>query len=126
MLPRYESAARRYPKIGRAWANLAFVQLKGEQAHKSVESYQKALNLGFRNPATLYNLGCASAQAGNTDAAFQFLAKAEKAGFDVHGYAQWDDDLAPLKADPRWNELKDRWQEEEGQKDREKNIKNYD
>jgi len=74
----------------------------------------------------LYNLGCASAQAGNTDAAFQFLAKAEKAGFDVHGYAQWDDDLAPLKADPRWNELKDRWQEEEGQKDREKNIKNYD
>ena len=126
VLPRYESAVRRYPRIGRAWANLAFVQLKGEQAHKSVESYQKALNLGFRNPATLYNLGCASAQAGNTDAAFQFLAKAEKAGFDVHGYAQWDDDLAPLKADPRWNELKDRWQEEEGQKDREKNIKNYD
>lgn len=119
VLPRYEVTARRYPRIGRAWANLGFIQLKGDDAHKSVESYQKALNLGFRNPATLYNLGCASAQAGNTDAAFKFLDKAEKAGFDVHGYAQWDDDLDPLKADPRWNELKDRWQEEEGQKDRE-------
>lgn len=123
-LPRYESVARHYPRVGRAWFNLGFIQLKGEQAHKSVDSYQKALNLGFRNPATLYNLGCASAQAGNNDAAFKFLAKAEKAGFDVHGYAQWDDDLDPLKADPRWNELKDRWQEEEGQKDRE-DIKKY-
>ncbi|HET6463682.1 MAG TPA: M56 family metallopeptidase, partial [Candidatus Krumholzibacteria bacterium] len=118
-LPRYELTARRYPRIGRAWANLGFIQLKGDDAPRSVESYQKALNLGFRNPATLYNLGCASAQAGNTDAAFKFLDKAEKAGFDVQGYAQWDDDLDPLKADPRWDELKDRWQEEEGQKDRE-------
>ncbi len=125
-LPHYESVARRYPRVGRAWFNLGFIQLKGEQAHKSIESYQKALNLGFRNPATLYNLGCASAQAGNTDAAFTFLARAEKAGFDVHGYAQWDDDLDPLKADPRWDELQDRWQQEEEKKDREKNIKKYD
>jgi len=126
VLPRYEQIAGNHPKIGRAWFNLGFIQLKVEQPQNAGSSFQKALDLGYRNPTTLYNLACASAQAGDKDAAFNYLAKAENAGFDVANHAQWDDDLDPLKADARWKEMKQRWQSEEDRKNREKHKKKYD
>ncbi|HKW14892.1 MAG TPA: tetratricopeptide repeat protein, partial [Candidatus Krumholzibacteria bacterium] len=126
VLTHYEDVAKDYPKLGRAWFNLGFVQLMVDQPQKSSVSFQKALDLGFRNPTTLYNLACANARAGNQDAAFNYLAQAEKAGFDVANHAMSDDDLDPIKADARWRELKQRWQSEEDQKHREKNKKKYD
>jgi tetratricopeptide (TPR) repeat protein len=124
-LPHYESVAKVYPKLGRAWSNLGFVQLMVDQPQKSSASFQKALVLGFRNPVTLYNLACANARAGNKEMAFGYLARAERAGFDVANRAPSDSDLDPIKGDSRWQELKLRWQAEEDQKDREKNKKKY-
>jgi tetratricopeptide (TPR) repeat protein len=124
-LPHYESVANENPKIGRAWFNLGFVQLMVDQPEKSAASFQKALDLGFRNPTTLYNLACANARAGNKDAAFKYLTRAEKAGFDVGSSAPADDDLDALKGDSRWKEMKQRWQMEEDQEKNEKHKNKY-
>jgi beta-lactamase regulating signal transducer with metallopeptidase domain/tetratricopeptide (TPR) repeat protein len=126
VLPRYESTAREHRAMGRAWFNLGYVQLLAAQPQKGVDSFQKALELGFRNPTTLYNLACANARAGNKDIAFDFLEKAQAAGFDVGKSAPADNDLDALKADPRWKAMQQRWDSEEDQKNREKHKKKYD
>jgi tetratricopeptide (TPR) repeat protein len=126
MLPRYEAVARDRAHVGRAWFNLGYVQLLADQPQNGVESFQKALELGFRNPTTLYNLACANARAGNKDMAFNFLEKAQAAGFDVGKSAPADNDLDGLKSDPRWKAMQQRWESEEDQKKREKHKKKYD
>src|SRR5262249_38736829 len=105
--------------------NLAFVQLLADQPQKSGDSFQKALDLGYRTPTTLYNLACASARSGDKDAAFRWLSKAEAAGFDVGNSAPADDDLDQIKGDPRWKEMKMRWQSEEDQENHDKHKKKY-
>jgi beta-lactamase regulating signal transducer with metallopeptidase domain/Flp pilus assembly protein TadD len=109
----YQEMAGRHPTAGRAWHNLGFAQLRAEQAKESTASFQKALDLGFKPPVTMYNLACATALSGEIDAAFAWLDKSEKAGFEVWNHARWDEDLDPLRADPRYRELKARWKEEE-------------
>ena len=50
----------------------------------------------------LYNLACAEAQLGEHDAALEHLARAVEIEPQFAGYAQEDDDLAPLRGDPRF------------------------
>lgn len=60
------------------------------------------------NALMLYNLACARAQLGEPDAAFDALRRAVDAGFGDLGAAAGDPDLAPLRDDPRWREIRDR------------------
>ncbi len=107
----YEDVAQEHPKIGRAWFNLGFAQLAGDDAKNSVGSFQKALDLGYKTPTTMYNLGCANSEAGNVDAAISWLEKAEGAGFEIWNYARHDDDLDPIRDDPRFRKMAKRWRE---------------
>jgi beta-lactamase regulating signal transducer with metallopeptidase domain/Flp pilus assembly protein TadD len=112
-LPHFQEVANDHPKIGRAWFNLGYAQLKSGDAKSCTPNFQKALDLGYKPPTMMYNLACSTAQEGKIDAAFVWLDKSEKAGFEVWNSARWDDDLDPLRADPRWTELKKRWKDEE-------------
>jgi tetratricopeptide (TPR) repeat protein len=53
----------------------------------------------------LYNLACAEAQLGQTDAALRHLAEALRLRPAFAEPAAEDDDLAPLRTDPRFGEL---------------------
>jgi tetratricopeptide (TPR) repeat protein len=57
--------------------------------------------------ATHYNAGCFEAQAGNADAAFEYLRHAKQLDADGHSaeYFRQDSDLDPLRDDPRFQEL---------------------
>jgi hypothetical protein len=57
----------------------------------------------------MYNLACSTAQSGQIDAAFGWLERAEAAGFEMWSHARWDDDLDPLRGDPRYRALKKKW-----------------
>lgn len=111
-IPHFEEMTKKHPQAGRAWSNLGYAQLAAEDAKPSVASFQKALDLGYRPGATMYNLACANAQAGNKDVAFSWLEKSEKTGFDMYNYARWDDDLDPLRDDARFKTMKKRWKAE--------------
>jgi tetratricopeptide (TPR) repeat protein len=49
-----------------------------------------------------FNLACAEAQLGERDAAIEHLAAAVSARPDLAAAADGDDELAPLRDDPRW------------------------
>jgi hypothetical protein len=53
-------------------------------------------------PLVLYNLACAEAQLGEADAALDHLAEAVVGNPQFAEYAREDDDLAPIRDDPRF------------------------
>jgi tetratricopeptide (TPR) repeat protein len=57
--------------------------------------------------ATHYNAGCFEAQAGDADAAFGHLRRAKELDHEGHSaeYFQGDNDLDPIRDDPRFQEL---------------------
>jgi len=52
--------------------------------------------------ALLYNLACAEARLGEIDPALEHLATALAGRPDLADLARGDDDLAPLREDPRF------------------------
>lgn len=58
-------------------------------------------------PSTAYNIACAAARMGQTDAAFEWLHAAIDHGFSALSWLG-DPDLQSLKADPRWAKLPER------------------
>jgi beta-lactamase regulating signal transducer with metallopeptidase domain/tetratricopeptide (TPR) repeat protein len=125
-IPRLESVTREHPDIGRAWFNLGYAQLAAEEGDMGTASFKKALDLGYRAPTTMYNLACSTAQAGEIDASFAWLEKAEGAGMHMWSQARWDDDLDPLRSDPRYKKLAKRWKAEERTWHEEQHKDKYD
>jgi beta-lactamase regulating signal transducer with metallopeptidase domain/tetratricopeptide (TPR) repeat protein len=105
-IARYHELTRKYPTIGRTWFNLGYAQLQAGDNLGSVQSFRKAVDLGYRTPTSMYNTACAYARAGQKDAAFEWLQKARAAGFDLKHYLNDDEDLEALRSDPRFVELR--------------------
>ena len=104
---KYESYARAHPQKGRAWFNLGYASLAADRPEAAVEAFQKALDLGYRKPTTLYNLACTYARLDQKDKAFDWLFKALDAGFDASGTIRGDEDLDNLRGDPRFRKALD-------------------
>ncbi|MEO8429985.1 MAG: M56 family metallopeptidase [Acidobacteriota bacterium] len=95
-------AALRHPTLGRAWFNLGYAQIRGEQPDAAVVSFRKALDLGYRRSASLYNLACSYARLDQKDAAFDVLFQSLAAGFGEEETLRQDRDLDNLRRDPRF------------------------
>lgn len=69
-------------------------------------SYEKVLAQPGAMPPDAYNAACCAAKAGKPDDAFAYLKRAVAMGAKPD--AQWDQDadLASLRSDPRWAELR--------------------
>ena len=119
-MARYQRLTREQPRAGRAWFNLGFAQLRTREAEASSRSFLRALDLGYRRRTTLYNLGCAAAQAGNDDEALRYLKRAEEAGMKLADIAPGDEDLEPLRDNPRFLELVNHWDREQRREKAEK------
>jgi len=98
----YADYAEKHPQKGRAWYNLGFALLAGDRADEAAAPFQKALDLGYRKPETMYNLACTYARLDQKDAAFDWLFKALDAGFDQESTLRHDDDLDNLRGDSRY------------------------
>ena len=101
---RFEEYANKNPQSGRAWYNVGYASLAAERPEVAAEAFQKALDLGYRKPATMYNLACAYAHLGQKDAAFDWLFKAIDAGYDEASQMRRDEDLDNLRGDPRYRQ----------------------
>lgn len=84
---------------------------RGRQNHErgrydeAISAFQKAIELGYREDASAYNIACGYALKGDADHAFEWLKKSASYGFNVESYLT-DDDLDSLHPDPRWKDLK--------------------
>ncbi len=99
---RFETYTEEHPQKGRGWYNLGFALLAGDRAEEAAAPFRKALDLGYRKPATMYNLACTYARLDQKDAAFDWLFKALDAGFDETSTLRWDEDLDNLRGDSRY------------------------
>ena len=98
---RARDIASRHPQMGRVWFTLGYAEIRSERPAAAVEAFQKALELGYRKPTTLYNLACSYARADQKDRAFDFLFQALDAGFNSNSLRH-DEDLDKLRNDPRF------------------------
>ena len=101
----FEAYASQHEDSGRALFNAGYARLYAGEEAKSAEHFARAFELGYRKPATLYNLACAEARQGHVDRAFEWLGKSIDAGFDAKGMLRSDEDLESLRSDPRFREL---------------------
>ncbi|WP_157069816.1 site-2 protease family protein [Sandaracinus amylolyticus] len=75
------------------------------------EHYEHALAVSelawnrFHVATHAYNAACSCARLGRIAQGLDWLAIATNAGFDDVAKLETDDDLAPLRADPRWREV---------------------
>jgi len=118
-LSRLERVTREHPDVGRAWANLGYARLEAGDPKGGTAAYQRALDLAYQAPLTLYNLACCAARAGDVDGAFRWLDRADKAGFEIGEHAGSDLDLDALRGDPRFGAMLDRWDQKMAKQHRE-------
>ena len=104
---RHQKYLELHPTSGHAWSNLGYIQLGLDAVGPARNAYERAAQLNYAPGQTAYNLACAHARAGETDAAFAALDRASSAGFSMGGYLGDDDDLDSLRDDPRFAALKD-------------------
>eukprot|EP00529_Nitzschia_sp_RCC80_P032244 CAMPEP_0113452352 /NCGR_PEP_ID=MMETSP0014_2-20120614/6802_1 /TAXON_ID=2857 /ORGANISM="Nitzschia sp." /LENGTH=219 /DNA_ID=CAMNT_0000343721 /DNA_START=155 /DNA_END=814 /DNA_ORIENTATION=- /assembly_acc=CAM_ASM_000159 len=64
----------------------------------------------FELQAAHYNMACANARIGNIDASIMNLSKAFENGFDNYSTVRGDPDLDPIKNDPDFAELMERFE----------------
>ena len=88
----------------RPWeANVDILPLFASGQHAEAKRLLlEALDRYEERNTLLYNLACAEAQLGETEAAFDHLAAALPGRADLAELARGDDDLAPLRDDPRF------------------------
>ena len=99
---RFERYLKKHPASGRAYSNLGFAHLAAEKDREALAAWRKALELGYRRPATMYNLACAHARLKERDEAFAWLDKAIDARAVSASHLEGDDDLWNLRRDPRF------------------------
>lgn len=110
-VPHYASYAKAHPESGRAHYNLGYAQLLAERPDAALPAFARALELGYRKPATLYNLACTHAQLREKDKAFDFLFQAIDAGYDSPDQIRHDEDLDSLRGDARFKRALERAKE---------------
>jgi tetratricopeptide (TPR) repeat protein len=89
---------------------IGWAQLHLGQNAEAARSYERAFELGIppgRNTQGLawYNLACAYTRLGRVDRAFEALNKAVEQGMKERATFEGDEDLRPLRGDPRFAEL---------------------
>lgn len=121
----YESFLREQPNNGHAWFNFAYALHYSSEHARAVEGFERAAQLGYRKPTSMYNVACAHAMLNHRDAAFEWLEKALAADFEIGNYVEDDTDLDSLRSDPRFKKFLDIARDQNKDKDVDKD-KNKD
>jgi tetratricopeptide (TPR) repeat protein len=120
-IKRYESYLKENPDSGRAWFDLGYALHYSSEHARAIEAFERAIQLDYKPPTSMYNIACANSMMGRKDAAFEWLGKAVQADFDLENYIQGDEDLDNLRTDPRFARFMERT--EDHHKDKQKSDK---
>jgi adenylate cyclase len=72
---------------------------------KAMDWAERALAMGPKDSMLLYNVGCIYSLLGQHDSAFNCLEQSIAHGLTQKGWFENDDNLAPLRSEPRFQEL---------------------
>jgi arylsulfatase A-like enzyme/thioredoxin-like negative regulator of GroEL len=104
----FEQARERLPDDVYVQQHLAPLYLEVNRPREALRAALRATELGPPNAIDFYNLGCARARLGETDAALSALSRAIELGYHKAGKLLEDPDLAALQDDPRFITLAER------------------
>ena len=72
---------------------------------QSVQLYRRAIDLGIKDPGSIYNAACATALSGDLPGSLKYLNRAISSGYKDADNMKLDADLMALHPDPRWPKL---------------------
>ncbi len=98
-------ATRRHPDNVEALAELGHVLTRLGRFHEGLEVDRRLVELVPDNATAHYNLACSLSLMGETQGALDALERSVELGYDDLGHLVDDDDLAPLRAEPRFRDL---------------------
>jgi dienelactone hydrolase len=92
------------------YGQLASAQLHAGRNEEAIKSYEKAFSAGIPPGANTrgvayYNMACGYTKLGQKDKALEALSKAVAEGFTTRSTYETDEDLSPLRSEPRFQEL---------------------
>ena len=101
-----EAWLRAEPHSGYARNLIGDARYNLRRFREAAEIYEQAGTIGYMPSITFYNAGCSWAKAGDKDRAITNLEKAVATGYVTDRQALMrDEDLAPLRDDPRFRRL---------------------
>ena len=105
----------RFPfPLPNGWFNLGYALHYSGNHAEAVGAFENAAELEFRSGTATYNVACANAMLGRTDAALDALERAAESGA-IHRSTLYDDeDLESLRDEPRFQALADQLDEKDG------------
>ncbi len=101
----YEAVIQAQPDSVPAWFGLGYCLHMSGDYEKAIKAHQKAATFEPIKGVALYNLACAYALTGRTEAAVTALEASREAGFDIAEPMQSDSDLDSLRDDARFKKL---------------------
>ncbi len=101
----YEAVIEEQPDSVPAWFGLAYCLHMSGDYEKAIKAHQKAATFEPIKGIALYNLACAYALTGRTEAALTALEASRETGFDIAEPMQSDSDLDSLRNDARFEKL---------------------
>lgn len=103
---RLERLLERAPKDGSEFYSSGYDLLRAGEYEKAVTAFHASADRGYRVATSLYNVACALSLKGDKAAALDALEKSLEAGFDDPRHLDADDDLDPIRGEPRFRELR--------------------
>lgn len=95
-----------HPTDGSAWYQYAYeMHMARKNYEEAIKGFKKAAELDTNKVASIYNVACGYARLSNKDAAFEWLKKAQEAGWNDREHIRNDEDLAGLREDARFKAL---------------------
>ncbi len=101
----YEAITREQPSNALAWSRLGMSLHSTGKFDRAIAAFHKAVAIG-NNPFVMYNLACSYARQGDKEKSFEWLDKSVNAGFPQVTRLDNDTDLAALRSDARFEEVK--------------------
>lgn len=97
-----------HPDDGRALTFGAYALVEQGQPERAREWLDRALDADRDEPAIMYNVACTYALLGELDKAIDLLDRSIQQGYGHRAWLSHDPDLAPLRENPRFQELLER------------------
>jgi Flp pilus assembly protein TadD len=102
----YEQLRTRNESDGGAWFSVGLDLLRLRKLDESIDAFQQAIRRGAKTSTAMYNLACAYSLRGDTATGIEWLEKSVQQGFDSTEKLDNDPDIARLRTDPRFSQIR--------------------
>jgi beta-lactamase regulating signal transducer with metallopeptidase domain len=101
----HEQLATFKPRDADLWFRIGYSNRALANYDRSIEAYERAIELGHRQSTAMYNLACAYSMKKENDKAIEWLDRALRSGFQFRDLLKTDRDLNNVRNDPRFESL---------------------